>query len=144
MKFGCERTKGESAVKYCPICAQPIAVMVPPGDDRDRYVCTSCDIVHYQNPRIIVGCLVTYEDQVMLVDGRLSLGLGCGPAGRLYENGETAEAGALRETWEEARAKPTLGHLHTIYSIPHINQVYMLYHAVLETAEFAPGPESPS
>ena len=26
--------------------------------------------------------------------------------------------------------------------IPHINQVYMLYHAVLETAEFAPGPES--
>ena len=143
MKFGCERTKGESTVKYCPNCAQPIAVMVPPGDDRDRYVCTSCDIVHYQNPRIIVGCLVTYEDQVMLCRRAIEprSGLWTLPAG-FMENGETAEAGALRETWEEARAKPTLGHLHTIYSIPHINQVYMLYHAVLETAEFAPGPES--
>ena len=96
-----------------------------------------------KSTRIIVGCLVTYEHQVMLCRRAIEprSGLWTLPAG-FMENGETAEAGALRETWEEARAKPTLGHLHTIYSIPHINQVYMLYHAVLETAEFAPGPES--
>ena len=83
--------------------------MVPPGDDRERYVCTSCDMVHYQNPRIIVGCLVTYEDQVMLCRRAIEprSGLWTLPAG-FMENGETAEAGALRETWEEARAKPTL------------------------------------
>jgi len=130
-------------VKFCPTCAEPIVLMVPPDDDRERFVCTACDTIHYQNPRIIVGCLVTYQDAIMLCRRAIEprSGLWTLPAG-FMENGETAEEGALRETWEEARARPELKHLHTVYSIPHINQVYLLYRAELQAPEFAPGPES--
>jgi hypothetical protein len=36
---------------------RPIELRVPEGDDRDRYVCASCEHIHYVNPRVIVGCL---------------------------------------------------------------------------------------
>lgn len=90
-----------------------------------------------------MGCLVTYQDEVMLCRRAIEprSGLWTLPAG-FMENGETAEEGALRETWEEARARPVLGHLHSVYSIPHINQVYLIYRAELEAPEFAAGPES--
>ena len=130
-------------MKFCPTCAEPIALMVPPDDDRERFVCAACDTIHYQNPRMIVGCLVTYQDAIMLCRRAIEprSGLWTLPAG-FMENGETAEEGALRETWEEARARPELKHLHTVYSIPHINQVYLIYRAELQAPEFAPGPES--
>ena len=130
-------------MKFCPYCSEPVVLTIPPDDDRERFVCTQCDAIHYQNPRMIVGCLVTYQSQVMLCRRAIEprIGLWTLPAG-FMENGETAEEGALRETWEEARARPEIQHLHTIYSIPHINQVYLLYHAVLKTPEFSSGPES--
>ncbi len=130
-------------MKFCPYCSEPVVLAIPPDDDRERFVCTKCDAIHYQNPRMIVGCLVTFESSVMLCRRAIEprKGLWTLPAG-FMENGETAEEGALRETWEEARARPEIRHLHTIYSIPHINQVYLLFHAELATPEFASGPES--
>ena len=63
------------------------------------------------------------------------------PAGFL-ENGETLAAGALRETHEEANARVEIGELYTVISLPHINQVYMMFRARLISPEFGPGHES--
>jgi len=69
------------------------------------------------------------------------LGLWTLPAGFL-ENGETIEAGAVRETIEEARARVEIGALYTVISLPDINQVYMMFRARLLDLDFGPGPES--
>lgn len=43
------------------------------------------------------------------------------------ENGETIEQAAARETWEEACANVGNLKLYTLFDLPHINQVYMLF-----------------
>ena len=43
------------------------------------------------------------------------------------ENGETTEQAAMRETLEEAGAQISITSLYSIFSIPHISQVYMLF-----------------
>lgn len=63
------------------------------------------------------------------------------PAGYL-ENGETVEEGALRETWEEARARVRVIRLHCLYNLPHVHQVYLHFLAEMESDDFMPGPES--
>ncbi|MGD8275580.1 MAG: NUDIX hydrolase, partial [Thiohalocapsa sp.] len=49
---------------------------------------------------------------------------------------------AARETLEEARAQVTVGDLYALFNLPHINQVYMLFRARLESLDFGPGAES--
>ena len=58
------------------------------------------------------------------------------------ENGETTAEGAIRETWEEALARVEIGALYTLYNLPHINQVYLLFRAQLLNLNFGPGTES--
>jgi ADP-ribose pyrophosphatase YjhB (NUDIX family) len=116
---------------------------VPPGDDRERFVCAQCATVHYQNPRVITGCLPVFEDRVLLCRRAISprVGFWTLPAGFL-ENGETAKEGALRETWEEARANVAIDGLYTVFNLPHISQIYMFFRARLTDLEFSAGPES--
>lgn len=106
-------------------------------------MCDQCDTIHYQNPKIITGCLVTHHEQVLLCRRAIEPrhGLWTLPAG-FMENGETVAAGALRESWEEARTNLHLHDLYTIFNLPHINQVYMIYRATLADTNFGPGPES--
>ena len=130
-------------MKYCSACGAELSFRVPENDDRERYVCDACSVIHYQNPRIVVGCVPVWEDRVLLC--RRSIRPRCGywtlPAG-FMENSETLFEGARRETWEEARARVTDESLYTIIDLPHISQVYMFYLARLAAPEFSPGPES--
>ena len=42
---------GENAcVNFCSRCAAPVALRIPPGDDRPRHVCDACGTIHYQKP----------------------------------------------------------------------------------------------
>lgn len=130
-------------MKFCSQCGAPVQRRIPEGDDRERHVCDSCSTIHYQNPRIITGCLPIFEDQVLLckraIEPRKSYWTL--PAG-FMENGETTEEGALRESWEEARASIELDNLYTLFNLPHINQVYFFYRGTLSNLDFAPGAES--
>ncbi|NHN36208.1 NUDIX hydrolase [Pseudomaricurvus alcaniphilus] len=130
-------------MKFCSNCGSKVSLQVPAGDDRERHVCAECETIHYQNPRIIAGCLPTYEDKVLLCKRAIEprYGLWTLPAG-FMENGESTEQGALRESWEEARAEIHLHGLYTLFSLPHINQVYMLFRGELANLNFAPGIES--
>ncbi len=116
---------------------------VPEGDNRERHVCDACEHIHYINPKVVTGCLPIYEEKVMLCRRAIAPreGLWTLPAGFL-ENGETASDGALREMMEEANARGKIVDLYTMFSLPHISQIYLFYRTELLDLEFFPGEES--
>ena len=130
-------------MKYCHDCGNAVTKKIPDGDNRLRFVCDQCEMIHYQNPRIIAGCLPVFEDKVLLCNRAIEprRGFWTLPAGFL-ENGETTADGALRETVEEANANAEIDELYTIFSLPHISQVYMFFRASLLDLDFYAGIES--
>ena len=131
-------------MKFCSHCGSDrITLSIPAGDTLQRFVCASCGTIHYQNPKIVVGCLPEWEDRVLLCRRAIEPrhGLWTLPAGFL-ENSETLHAGAARETLEEARARVEIGTLYTVISLPQISQVYVMFRARLVDLDFAPGLES--
>jgi ADP-ribose pyrophosphatase YjhB (NUDIX family) len=116
---------------------------IPAGDDRERHVCVRCEMIHYQNPRVIVGCLPVSGERILLCKRAIEprLGYWTLPAGFL-ENGETTLAGAQRETWEEAQAEVANPVLYRIFDLPGINQIYMFYRGELIDNRFGAGTES--
>ncbi len=115
---------------------------IPPGEDRERRVCTSCGFIDYVNPRIVAGVVAHQDGQILLckraIDPRK--GFWTLPAG-FMELGESLEEGAMREAREEACAELELEGLLSVYSIPRIGQVQMFFRARLINQPSA-GPES--
>ena len=130
-------------MNYCSECGGAVQHRVPEGDNLPRYVCDACGRVHYQNPLVVVGCLPVKEDCVLLCRRAIEprSGYWTLPAGFL-ENDETTWEGALRETWEEARAKVGKGELYRLYDLAYIRQVYIFYRAALLNDDFGAGTES--
>jgi len=130
-------------MKFCSNCGAPVTLRVPPGDTLPRHVCDTCRTIHYQNPRMVVGCIPEWEDRILLCRRAIEPrhGLWTVPAGYM-ENGETTFQGALRETLEEANARVEIGPLYALYNIPHINQVYILFRARLLDTDVRPGAET--
>lgn len=123
--------------------AGPSLRTVPSGDDRSRLVCADCGFVAYENPKIIVGSVCTWQDRFLLCRRAIEprRGLWTLPAGYL-EMHETTAQGAVREAWEEARARIALDGLLAVYDMPRIGQVQLFYRAALVAPDIAAGPES--
>lgn len=116
---------------------------IPDGDDRRRLICDSCGFIHYENPQIVVGSVAAWGDRVLLCRRAIPprKGYWTLPAGYL-ELGESAESGALREAWEEARADLEIDQLLAVYSIKRLSQVQLIYRARLKSPDVEAGPES--
>jgi ADP-ribose pyrophosphatase YjhB (NUDIX family) len=121
----------------------PSVRTVPEGDDRERLVCPDCGFIQYENPRIVVGSVVTWEERVLLCLREIEprRGYWTIPAGYLELN-ETVMEGAAREAYEEARATIEIERLLAVYNIPRISQVQLFFRARLAAPDVAAGPES--
>lgn len=130
-------------MKYCSLCGASVESRLLPNDNRKRYVCISCGEVHYQNPKLIVGAIPEWEGKILLCRRAIEPrhGLWTLPAG-FMENGETTVEAAARETLEEANAEVDIGELYSLYNLPSINQVHLLFRARLLNLDFSPGVES--
>tara|TARA_B100001063_G_scaffold68952_2_gene63052 strand:- start:548 stop:1081 length:534 start_codon:yes stop_codon:yes gene_type:complete len=130
-------------LNYCPNCSAKVSLKIPEGDNRERYVCDSCNTIHYSNPNVVVGTLPAFEDKILLCKRAIEprVGLWTVPAGFL-ENGESLLQGAWRETKEETQADVDMKDILTIFNIPQINQIYVIYRADIEDNSFGPTSES--
>ncbi len=130
-------------MNFCSSCGQRVALQIPTGDNRHRYVCAGCSVIHYQNPKMVVGAIPAWGSKILLCrraieprHGKWTL-----PAG-FMENGESTADAAARETLEEANARVEMGPIFSVISVPHVDQVHIFYRARLLDLDFSAGTES--
>jgi ADP-ribose pyrophosphatase YjhB (NUDIX family) len=130
-------------MNFCSHCGQPVTLTVPEGDHLPRHVCTGCGRVHYQNPKIVAGCVPEYEGRILLCKRAIEprLGYWTIPAG-FMENGETTQDAARREAAEEALAEVEIGSLLAVVHVLHADQVHVMFRARLASPDFGAGAES--
>jgi len=130
-------------MKFCSHCGAAVSLKVPEGDNLPRYVCGTCETIHYQNPNIVAGCIPEWGDGILLCRRAIEPrhGYWTLPAG-FMENSETSIEAAARETLEEAGARVEVINLFAIFNLPHINQVYMMFRSRMPEPDFQPGSES--
>lgn len=117
--------------------------MVPSGDSLYRHVCDACGHIHYENPRLIVGCVAEWDNRILLCRRAIEPrhGFWTLPAG-FMENGETTAQAAIRETQEEAGAHILVDAPFALVSIAHINQVHLFYRGRMRVSDYLAGEES--
>lgn len=130
-------------MNFCSACGVRVELRIPDGDTLPRFVCTGCGTIHYENPKMVVGCIPEWENRILLCRRAIEPrhGLWTVPAG-FMENGETTAQGAQRETLEEANARVEVLGLYAMFNIPHISQVYLLFRARLLDLDFSAGAET--
>ena len=130
-------------MKYCGVCGSVTVKKIPEGDNRERDCCENCGAIHYSNPKIICGTLPVKDGSVLLCKRAIEprYGKWTLPGGFL-ENGETVSQGAFRETLEETDTEVKMGDLYSIFNVPQINQVYMLYMAEVVYEDYSSTSES--
>ncbi len=130
-------------MKFCSACGAAVEWRIPVDDNRPRFICSECDTIHYQNPKLVIAALPEWQDRILLCRRAIEprYGLWTLPGG-FMENGESTSQTAIRETLEEANARIDIGDLYSMYSLPYINQVHLLFRATLLDLDFGPGAES--
>ena len=130
-------------MKFCSECGAALSVRIPAGDNMPRHVCDACNTIHYLNPKIVAGCILEWEDRVLLCRRAIEprYGLWTLPAG-FMENGESALGAAAREALEEAHAVAENLRLYGLYSLTHVSQVYLMFRGQLKDGYAKAGTES--
>ena len=130
-------------MNFCSNCGARVVLRVPDDDERPRFVCEQCRTIHYQNPRIVAGCIPEKKGRVLLCRRAIEprAGFWTLPAGYM-ENGETVSEAAAREALEETGARVEITELFTVLNLVHARQVYMMYRAILLDDDFGPTRES--
>ena len=136
-------TKDEERVVFCSKCGAELKMKIPEEDNRIRAVCDACNTIHYENPKIIVGSVATYKNQILLCRRAIEpkFGFWTLPAGYMELNESTSE-GAMRETVEESGANIKLKRLFAIHDLPFLNQVHIFFLAEMTSPKLDPGSET--
>jgi ADP-ribose pyrophosphatase YjhB (NUDIX family) len=130
-------------MNFCSHCGQPVSLEVPPGDRLPRHVCKACGTIHYQNPKLVAGCVPEHDSRILICRRAIEprRGYWTIPAG-FMENGETLQQAAARECHEEALAHVAIGSLLAIAHILSAHQVHVFFRATLAEPLFGVGAES--
>lgn len=130
-------------MKFCSDCGQTLSVRVPPGDHLPRFVCDACGSIHYENPKLVAGCVPEYQGQILICRRAIEprRGFWTIPAG-FMENGETLMGAAAREAVEEACANVEIGSLLAVFHALRAHQVHVFFRGRLAEPRFGVGPES--
>lgn len=130
-------------MKFCSTCGHAVSLKTPEQDTIPRYVCDACGVIHYENPKIVVGCVPEHEGKILLCKRAIEprYGYWTVPAG-FMENEETLQEGAARETLEEALAEVEVGEMFAVVDVVRARQVHVMFRAKLIGDAYGVGYES--
>jgi ADP-ribose pyrophosphatase YjhB (NUDIX family) len=132
-------------MNYCPECGTRLESRWITKDSRHRLICSRCDAIRYENPRILVSTMVICGNRLLLCRRAEppSQG-GWNPPSGFMEHGETLEEAAARETFEETgvRVKSDDLTLYTVTSLSRISEVYVCFRAEVLDDQCRAGSES--
>ena len=118
---------------------------MPPEDEVMRHVCNSCGYIHYDNPRVLVLSMMTWQDKLLMMRRALEPGAGkWSVPGGFLEISETPREGAARELREEVGVLYPADQL-SIYMVGFVvpmNQVYLIYRGALDSDYYDLGSEA--
>ncbi len=131
-------------VAYCPRCAGELVTQVVM--DKPRRVCPACHYIHFTDPKVGVGVLVSDDARILLVrrgvspeKGKWSL-----PAGFL-DQGEDPRETAAREVLEETGLIVTVDRLLDVYHNPPAQggaSIFILYEGTPTGGELTAGDDA--
>ena len=120
-------------VRFCPRCGGALESRLLKAGEPERLVCARCTFVHYIDPKVAVGTIITDErGRIVLVKRAIEPGYGkwVFPGG-FIDRGETVENAALREAREECGLDVRLGRLVNIYSYPGVAVIIIAFAATV-------------
>ncbi|OGB91782.1 MAG: NUDIX hydrolase [candidate division NC10 bacterium RBG_16_65_8] len=105
------------AYRFCPRCGSQLDSRVVKIGEPPRLVCHACAFVFFLDPKVATGVVFSYDGGILLVQRAIhpSYGKWVFPGGYV-DRGETLEAAALREVWEESGLAVRLTRLLGVYS----------------------------
>jgi uncharacterized protein (TIGR01244 family) len=127
------QTAMNATLKYCPQCAQPLALAAHGGTQRLACTDAKCGFVFWDNPVPVVAAIVEHNGQVILARNALwPPGMFALITGFLEKDDPDPASGVLREVEEElglqARVASFVGH----YPFERMNQLIIAYHVIAE------------
>lgn len=132
-------------MKFCSECGHSIETRTFENETKQRFFCPACDIVHYQNPKVLVAIYATWQDKILWMRRNTEplKGLWEAPSGYVEENEDLVTA-AVRELREETHAEVDVNkiQLHMVGNLLHMNQIYIVYQAPLLEPRFKPTEEA--
>jgi ADP-ribose pyrophosphatase YjhB (NUDIX family) len=133
------------SMKFCSQCGGPVSLIVPAGDQRERFCCTVCGYIHYQNPKVLVACMMSWQDKLLWMRRANPPFAGCwgAPMG-FMEQGETPRMAAARELREETLVEidPAELSLYIVGSLVRMNEIHIVFRGKMPSPQFGVGEEA--
>ncbi len=119
-------------MKYCPQCANELVIADVDGKPRKKCPSESCHYVFWNNPTPVIGAIVELNGNVVLVRNKQWPKKIFGLVTGFLEEGETPEAGILREVTEELGLNGKIVDFVGYYSFFQMNQLLLVFHVKTE------------
>lgn len=117
-------------VRFCPLCGSGLERRPVGPDRRPEMVCRGCEFVYYLDQKVVAGTVPAQDGRILLTRRAIhpAHGKWTFPGGYV-DWGESVDAAALRETWEETGLTVELGGLVGVYSYEKSPVVIVVYEA---------------